>query len=276
MRRFIFCILFLSCFIGAFATGQKGDVIFIEGQQWTLLGKPIDTDSALFFRLNEVLPENRVESTANWSGYTAYWSIKNGNLCLDSVLVDIHQECLPSDDLKSVFHDYYVNDNIIATWFNGNIRVAKGEVIFYIHQDFARNYEKEQIITIENGVTTQWKSYHNQEIVDGFYSYCIEKWVREKKLETMFPLHFESYPELAGCRNVLFEVKNIKVDHLGNLIDCDIWAWAYVSMKQEIEGLSKEMKEALMNIKPWKTLIIYDKVLPYDRYGITFPIRINE
>ena len=73
------------------ATGLSGDFIYLQGEEWELLAKPINRDSVLFHRLMEfcrttiaLLPPKFGE------GYTAYWEVQQipsvsasfGSLCL--------------------------------------------------------------------------------------------------------------------------------------------------------------------------------------------------
>ena len=75
-----------------YATGQDGDIIYIDGKQWILLGKPVYADSILSNDLRAALPEERSITTANWDGYTAYWSISQEKLCLDSIKYNLYRE----------------------------------------------------------------------------------------------------------------------------------------------------------------------------------------
>ena len=43
----IFSIIMLFVSLSTYATGQEGDVIYIDGVQWKLLGKPVYADSTL-------------------------------------------------------------------------------------------------------------------------------------------------------------------------------------------------------------------------------------
>lgn len=85
MKKILTCIQFLLLAIAANATGQEGDIIYIDGTRWELLGRPVSRDSVLYHHLKAVLPSNRSISTANWDGFTAYWSIVQDVLCLDSI-----------------------------------------------------------------------------------------------------------------------------------------------------------------------------------------------
>lgn len=72
------------------ATGLSGDVIYLQGEEWVLLDKPINRDSILFHRLMEFLPDNHCITTANWGrlyrllGSAAISSVSAsfGSLCL--------------------------------------------------------------------------------------------------------------------------------------------------------------------------------------------------
>ena len=88
MKKFLFMIIFaLAMTQSVFATAQEGNVIFIDGEEWMLLGEPIMADSVLFQRMKAVLPKDRSWTTANWDGYTSYWSLKQGLLYLDKITV---------------------------------------------------------------------------------------------------------------------------------------------------------------------------------------------
>ena len=141
MRKVIILLYALALSDVAFATGQEGDVIYINGEKWFLLAKPIGSDSILRRGVDSILPENRDEVTSNWSGYTAYWSIYNKQLFLDSILVECYSEVakkdytvrIPTADMQRVFKDYYKKKNILATWVDYNIRAAKGPILYYIN-----------------------------------------------------------------------------------------------------------------------------------------------
>ena len=59
-KKMIFSIVMLWMSLSAYATGQEGDVIYIDGIQWELLGKPVYADSTLSRTLKEALPVARV------------------------------------------------------------------------------------------------------------------------------------------------------------------------------------------------------------------------
>ena len=252
------CMFVLA--ISALATGQSGDVITIDCEQWSLLGKPIDWDSLLYHHLKDVLPKDRSINTANWDGYTAYWSIRNDRLYLDRVEVEMYNketkqsyaENLSEADMRKVFGKYYQQQEIVASWVNHDIRVAKGNTLYYVHADYFRNLEYEQILTIEQGKLTKRQAYHNRVVVADGFSFDNMK---NDDLRRRFPLHTQNYPELAGVGRLLISVSKIQLDEKGNLLDCNVKV-THRDMKGSIEGLAQEMKTLLKQVRPWKTLYI--------------------
>ena len=75
MKRVLLFIQYLILAITVNATGQDGDIIYIDGTRWELLGRPICVDSLLYHDLRAVLPSERSILTSNWDGFTGYWSI---------------------------------------------------------------------------------------------------------------------------------------------------------------------------------------------------------
>ena len=141
------------------ATGLSGDVIYLQGEEWVLLDKPINRDSILFHRLMEFLPDNHCITTANWEGYTAYWEVQQSHLYLHHLEVCVYDKqkkeeyslTYQPDQLKKVFQPYYQNGKICARWFNGELRAGKGELVRYVHSGFDRNLETEQVMVLQHG-----------------------------------------------------------------------------------------------------------------------------
>ena len=237
-KKTVISIILLFATLSSYATGQEGDIVYIDGEQWELLGKPVYADSVLSRELKEALPKGRGIVTSNWAGYTAYWSIRQEQLCLDSILYEIYDTnpqksrtvCLPSDTLLRVFSKYVEGKRIVATWFNGDIRLAKGKMIYYVHSGFERNYENEKLVTLDHGKVCGMKDFQNY-IVEGF-SFDRSSSVRgpdkntqpmtNKEPREMFPLHVENYPELADVKLIVFYINRARVDAQGHLVECEV------------------------------------------------------
>ena len=85
MKKILICIQFLLLTTVAYATGQDSDVIYINGTRWALLDRPVCRDSLLYHHLKAVLPAESHITTANWDGFTSYWSIEEDVFYLDSI-----------------------------------------------------------------------------------------------------------------------------------------------------------------------------------------------
>lgn len=276
MKRIILCVSFLFLTLFAHATGQTGDVIFIDGTRWELLGKPIDLDSALYHDLKAVLPEDRPIVTSNWDGYTAYWSIQQDVLYLDSVRCEYDDaktkgmkgESVPSASLLNVFKNYVDGGCIVASWLTGEIRVATGKRIYYQHTYFERNYEEEMMLSIVKGKVIGRKEYHNY-IVEGFSFDKINP-VNNEELREMFPLHIERYPELANEERILFGIQRARVDAQGNLVECEV----RVIRPKDNPLLAAEIVESLKAYHPWRVFFINGKCIAkgIEGWTISYPI----
>ena len=280
MKRFILSIFVLGIAVSSLASAYQGDVIYIDGEKWTLMGQPVERDSALFHHLLDVLPKERRISSGNWQGYTGYWNIRNGQLYLDSIRVGFDFDSsvmatsifpaknmdgkeippfVPADDMLKVFHDYYVNGEILASWITGEVRVARGHAVKYVHQGYLRKLEHEQYFTVNQGRVTDCVSYHNRIVVG-------DSWMNDlgnmnnlktfEKYQHMIPIPVENYPELDEIKGFVVDVSDIQVDSLGNLLDCRVKIYLKGGNDELKLRLSQDVKAALMIVRPWKVLFI--------------------
>ena len=273
--RLLLCALLMLLALTAYATWQDGDVIYINGERLELLGKPICLDSTLYHTLKDELPSNQPTVTSNWDGFTAYWSINNDKLYLDSVRCEAYNpnakavvgESIPSETLYRIFSRYNAGNRIVASWVSGKIRVAKGKVIYYQHSGFERNYEEETILDIDKGKVIGKKEYHNF-VNDGFAFDKLEQYGAQEMLHKILPLHIERYPELANVKRLIFRVKRARVDEKGNLLECDV----QVVRPDAGPQLATEIAEALKNYHPWKVYYINGeyRALGIENWSIPF------
>lgn len=266
-------IALLSLFIAlqGKATGQSGDIIYIQGKSWELLNKPIWTDTTLDKRLRAFLPKDRSVSTANWDGYTAFWEIRNDSLFLLGISVDMGMDSelkLSKRQLKKIFKTYYVKDKIHASWYNGTLRAAQGELVRYVHSGFNRNLETEQIMTLKQGKVLQSETYHNYK-KPGFYFDNVRHEISKR-----FP--WEQFPEYKG-RKLIFQLKDLQVTEEGRFVDCNVQFFGAKPRQEKTKNNNPEIEEAfketLKAIYPWEVLYIYNK---YTTQGFTYMLPIQE
>ena len=279
-QSFISIILFLTS-LSIYATGQDGDVIYIDGTRWSLLGQPISRDTVLLRQVRAAIPQQHVTLSSNWSGYTAFWSIKQDVLYLDSIRYllsyktdkNTQSECIPAKTLQRVFKNYSNGSQIVAGWLKGDIRVARGKILYYEHMGYERNYEEEQIISINQGKVTGVQTFHNY-VKEGFSFDQVVKTktgnmgVLPAQLREMFPLHLGRYPELANEKRIVFSIRHAKVDETGHLVDCEV----KVMKPGDNPQLAAEMSALMKAYYPWRVSFINGEYRAYgiERYYVTY------
>ena len=284
--------------ICSMATGQESEVIYIDGEEWQLLGRPISSDTALVRRLIAVLPENRIKSSDNWVGFTACWSINRDEmLCLDSIFVRMDSRedshvCLSAEDMHKVFNEYYDNGVFIASWYNGDIRVARGKRLYYEHMGYFRHYEQEQIFKVEDGRITDRETYQNRVVIDGFslegmkvvkqgdvLAFLKTDYSTQQKQQLVKAIIPISVGDLPRDGHIILNVNEIQVDSIGHLVNCEVsvsFRAEGVNLDDDIKArLAQDIKTQLMQIYPWKVLCIQEKYYP-DLRSVSCPIQISD
>ena len=274
MRKHLISIVLLFVALAAFATGQEGDIVYIDGKMWIILDKPIEYDS-VYFNFKDALPKERCHTTANWDGYIAYWSIVQDELCLDSVCCECYNKdnkkyykvTLPTDTLLSVFRKFYDGKRIVAKWVKFPIRIARGHLVYYEHMAYMRNYEEERIVNFLQGKVTDIKSFHNYFNKGLSFDENVQPtaWFDSEAIRKLFPLHTERYPELKGVKTVRLAVNEAEVDTTGRMVKCEVEATCERrGKKKSIPGLAAEMEELMKAYYPWRVYYIYGEY----RFGL--------
>ncbi|MBO4373101.1 MAG: hypothetical protein J5826_09235 [Bacteroidales bacterium] len=266
MKKIVLALVFVAFALSVFATGQGSDVAYFNGQKWYLMGRPVERDSVLYYSLLKYLPDHRSQSTANWEGFVGYWSVKKGYLVLDSIMVQLVVDGkyvdtrIQNNVMRKVFAKYYYkNKAIVALWVSGSIRLAQGEMIYYVHDAWNRNYETEMYLNLEKGKVTGQKTYHNRIVKEGYHlGYdSVAESIREGYVKYLR----SKYHQLDTMEGkIYFRVSHFEVDTLGNLLN--------VSVEQlkspfvhfpEFSNLEQSFKQYLMGLRPWKVYLINGK-----------------
>lgn len=262
MKKVILLVLLCGVMLTLKAIGQSGDMIRLEGEEWVLMAKPIESDTMLGNRVRAFLPDNISYSTGNYSCYTASWEIRNGYLCLRRIEADVYDEASNKEstlvyegkDLQSLFPSYYKDGEIQARWFSGELRAGKGNLVRYVHDGFDRNMETEQILTVQNGKVLKTQTYHNYRRAGLNLTKAYGEIVRR------FP--WERFPEYQGER-IIFSISDFQMTEDGHFVDCDV-RFIYLRSSREMindgnHPLALAFKETLKSIYPWEVLFINGK-----------------
>ena len=263
MRILVIAILLSLVGLPVKATGQSGDIIRLEGEEWDLMAKPIGYDSLLYMRMKDFLPENINWSTGNYSGYTAFWEIRDGYLCLQRVEADIYDEVSKKEstrvyevkELQPLFAAYFQAGMIQARWFSGELRAGKGDLVRYVHDGFNRNMETERVLTLRNGKVLKTQTYHN------YRRTGLNLMKAQGEIERRFP--WKRFPEYRGER-IVFTISDFQTTEDGRFVDCDVHSINLHSLQEdrindENNQLAIAFKETLKSIYPWEVFFINGK-----------------
>jgi hypothetical protein len=142
----------------------------------------------------------------------------------------------------------------------------RGKIIYYQHEGFERNYEREQIFTIREGKVVGKQDYHNY-VVDGF---AFDKVKSNSDIRKLFPLKIEKYPELANVKRIIFSIRQARVDMHGNLVECEV----KVLKPGDNQQLAEEMTQLLKAYHPWKVSYINGEFRAFgiEHYIFSYPL----
>jgi len=133
------------------ATAQSGDILIVDGERHSIHTNPLEP---LLKANPDMRPQSDIISSGLWRGYVATWEIVNGRLSLTDVEALRRKsgvdefETQPHSVMPDMFPRQY---QIFATWFTGHIIVPGGELVEYVHLDYASLFEKYTVLTIVKG-----------------------------------------------------------------------------------------------------------------------------
>lgn len=134
-------------------TAQISDKILYKGEMLSLASEPLE----LWLQNYKGDKIQRRTHGSCWRGYVATWKIIQNKLYLTGI------DYSPLDFLKiKTRHKRVESDNLIETlfpnqsevfanWFNGSLKIQKGELIEYVHMDYESVYETEICLQLTNG-----------------------------------------------------------------------------------------------------------------------------
>ena len=96
-------------------------------------------------------------SSACWRGYFSTWELRSSSLFiikLNAFLKDSKEV-----DLNYLFPG---KNEVFADWFTGDIIVPHGKLLQYVHMGYQSIYEKEFILSFNNGILISEKKIVNQ------------------------------------------------------------------------------------------------------------------
>ncbi len=132
-------------------TTQSAEIIFIEGESYTLFEEPLES----YWTSLRKKPEFMAPNTACWRGYYGTWTIEDGKLYL--LKIETENESLTK---QSIFP--LIKGPVFAEWYSGELRIPRGECLKYVHGGFGSIYERDILLTVKKGKVISHKIKTNR------------------------------------------------------------------------------------------------------------------
>ena len=128
-------------------TAQVHEKLTFNGSHMSMCSEPLEQ----YFETLWCHPRFEMRSTNLWRGYIGTWEIVGIHLYL------IELEGMLADGTSVSISTIFPNskNEILASWFTGQLRIPQGKVLHYVHMGYASRHEQDLIIHIEKGVVTK-------------------------------------------------------------------------------------------------------------------------
>jgi hypothetical protein len=125
-------------------TAQASESLTYNGEEFAMCTEPLSA----FFSAGGKDPGFVSMDTACWRGYVGEWEVLEDRLYM--VGLEGMLEGGTEATLETVFPGF--PDRVFAHWYSGTIRIPQGKLLDYVHMGYASVYERDLILTLENGV----------------------------------------------------------------------------------------------------------------------------
>lgn len=250
MKKILLALLLLALPVMTKATEQAPEKILFEGKIWNLMHCPIELDTMLSDRLQELVPKDVILSTDCYRGYIGEWELKDDRLFLRNIRIDNIGQYVDKATLERIFEPYCTNDGIFASWVTDTLRIGRGECISY------SNYQQESLLTIQAGSLTNKKEYHNY-VKNGVSWDDIEESLRPAFTARGLLREDDIY--------TLVAIEDVVLDDEANFVDCNL--------KIEVgknKILTDQNNPDIINLKnilkqqsPWSHSYINGEIIPH-------------
>ena len=158
--RFLFTIgltIFLSTTV--FGTAQAADRIIYNGKTYRLFTNPLES---YFEKYPDKRPAGEVWSTALWRGYIATFEIKDNQLYIKKIEVEVFLDTIDYKRIwKNVLNEVFPNQELVKIdWFTGLLVLPYGKLVNYVHMGYGSTYKHYILLEIDKGVLKQQKQFN--------------------------------------------------------------------------------------------------------------------
>jgi len=165
MRIILTVIFVVLSHSTVFGTVQVPDKIIYNGKEYYLHSNPMED----YFKKypNKHPQRNRdtvIVSSDLWRGYVATFEIKNNQLYLKDIEIEVPDDTSMRDTKwKSVLKEVFPNQELVKVdWITGLLVMPYGEIVNYVHMGVS-TYEHYILLEIHNGNLTKEKQFDYRE-----------------------------------------------------------------------------------------------------------------
>lgn len=130
-------------------TAQRAEILWYDGKEVEMFAEPLEH----YFWSGKKRPDFEVGTTSCSRRYVGTWKIVNDRLYLIAITANLRDGSEAS--LKDVFPRNSVR--VFASWYSDKVRIPEGKLLHYVHAGYASIYERERVLTIENGTVVRNK-----------------------------------------------------------------------------------------------------------------------
>lgn len=125
-------------------TAQFSEILHYKGEQLSMRATPLSD----YFVLRGMRPDFQDISTACWRCYVGEWDITLDRLYLIGIRADYKDGTEVT--LGSLFPGY--DSRVFAHWYSGVLSIPQGDLVEYVHMGYASVYERDLLLSVEQGV----------------------------------------------------------------------------------------------------------------------------
>ena len=209
-------------------TAQASEILIYKGLEFQILSEPLED----YLRNYNNLPPFEFTSTGCWRGYIGKWEIKNDKL----FLVGLEANTLfGSTNLDYLFPN---KTEVFADWFNGELKIAHGEMIEYSHRGHFSIYEQSICLQFINGLIVDQKIIDNKtglvylSSFSEFLDNSIKNEINSYDLDKLIEMFDSDFRQFAGELYEQFRKIDFK-DENDNFVKVNLRDWE-VSEKKSL------------------------------------------
>ena len=125
-------------------TAQISEILHYKGDSLSMRATPLSD----YFELMGISPDFQDRSTACWRRYVGNWEISLDRLYLIGISATYE------DGSEVTLGDFFpgFDSRVFAHWFSGVLSIPQGDLVEYVHMGYASVYERDLLISVEQGV----------------------------------------------------------------------------------------------------------------------------